>query len=82
MKELLELIEVLNNELDKKEQELQARVDCDINLWSQLDNRRFDVENFANSINLVELDPFSKNKVIMNYKKDAQQIIKEIKQIK
>lgn len=81
MKELTELSEQLTNELNKKEKELQEKVDCDIYLRGHLENRRNEVQAFADSIKDITKDPFLKNEVIKNYTTDADRIISEIRQI-
>lgn len=81
MKELIEFSERLKKELDKKEKELQEKVDCSGYLLGYLENRRRDVKAFKDSIKNVTKDPFLKNEVIENYAVKAKEIIGKIRQI-
>jgi hypothetical protein len=82
MKELYDLSEKLENELNQKDKELQGTNDSSIYLAGNLENRKIDVLAFTNSIKHVSKDPFLKNEIIKNYKNAAKKIIEEIRQIK
>lgn len=81
MKELIKLVEKLNEALKVKEIELLAREDNNAHTQGLVNNRRNDIQIFSDTIKEVSNDPSYKNEIILNFTNAANEIIKEINQI-
>ena len=82
MKELNNLITHLRNTLADKETEIAYKESsADSNIYSQLDNRRSEIDFFEQSAKLVDVSVIEKAAVIANFENDARRIEVAIKKI-
>ena len=78
MKELINLVEALNEVLKQKENEVFTREDTNSYTLGHLNNRKNDIQIFADSIQAASKDPFFKKEIILNFTNIANEIEKEI----
>lgn len=82
MEELYQIVKGLHNLLEAKRLELEdAGRHFDSHLTNEFDNREADIENFTQSIALLDQSPFLKNEIMNNYNKDAEVIRQRIADI-
>lgn len=81
MKELRKILEELAVLYKEKEKECNEKPNFNSYVQSELNNKKRKIEIFQTSIDKVSNDPFLKNEIINNFKRDAEQIKSEIGQI-
>lgn len=78
MKELDIIVQDLKKYLESKELELKQDPNFNAYTLSHLQNRQSDIVNFQFAAKNCETDPFFKNQIIKNFKKEANKIKSEI----
>lgn len=78
MKELELLAKDIDNCLERKESEFNETSRTDAYTLGKLQNRKIEIEGFKKAITNVSTHPFLKKRIIQNFTKKANEIVKQI----